>query len=118
VLRLLLVLAEVARGVEELLRDDRRAQPDVGERRPLGGLVGAAPLEVRAHRRDVEADDVFAVDPTDLAVVVRDELHPHTFCATSAYVSAVLTSPSMSRFSPSSTSMRPVDVPEFTVGMP
>jgi len=36
---------------------------------------------------------------------------PQTRCATSAYVSAVRTSPSISRFSPSSTSIRPVDVP-------
>ena len=67
VLRLLLVLAEVAGGVEELLRDDRRAQPRVGERRPLAGVVGAAALEVRAHVGDVEADDLLAVDAADLA---------------------------------------------------
>ena len=66
VLRLLLVLAEVAGGVEELLRDDRRAQARVGESRPLGGLVGAAALEVRAHVGHVEADDLVAVDAPDL----------------------------------------------------
>ena len=51
VLRLVLVLAEVARRVEELLRDDRRAQLRVGERRPVARVVRAAPLEVLAHRR-------------------------------------------------------------------
>ena len=75
VLRLLLVLAEVAGRVEELLRDDRRAERRVGERRPLARVVGAAALEVLAHRRHVEPHDLVAVDPPDLAVVVRDELH-------------------------------------------
>ena len=69
------MLAEVAGGVEELLRHDRRAQRRVGERRPLIRVGGAAALEVLAHRRDVEAHDLVAVDPADLAVVVRDELH-------------------------------------------
>src|ERR671925_695211 len=36
---------------------------------------------------------------------------PHTFIAVSAYTSAVFTSPSMSRFSPSSGSGRPLEVP-------
>ena len=75
VLRLLLVLAEVAGRVEELLRHDRRAERRVRERRPLARVVGAAALEVLAHRRHVEAHDLVAVDPADLAVVVRDELH-------------------------------------------
>ena len=75
VLRLVLVLAEVAGGVEELLRDDRRAQRRVGERRALGRVVRAAALEVLAHRRDVEAHDLVAVDAPDLAVVVGDQLH-------------------------------------------
>ena len=48
-------------------------------------VVGAAALEVLAHRRHVEADDLVAVDAPDLAVVVRDELHaPQILCATSA----------------------------------
>ena len=84
---------------------------DVGERRALGGVVGAAALEVLAHRRHVEANDLLAVDAPDLAVVVGDELHAQILCATSAYVSAIFTSPSISRFSPSSTSISPVDVP-------
>ncbi len=80
------MLAEVAGGVEELLRDDRRPQPRVRERHALAGVVGAATLEVLAHRRDVEAYHLVAVDPPDLAVVVGDELHAQTFSATSAYV--------------------------------
>ena len=51
-----------------------------------GGVVGAAALEVLAHRRHVEAHDLLALDAAHLAVVVREELHAHTFCATSAYV--------------------------------
>ena len=77
---------------------------------------GAAALEVLAHRRDVEADDLVAVDAPHLAVVVGHQLHrflsvPQTRIATRAYTPAVLTSPSISRFSPSSTSISPVDVP-------
>jgi hypothetical protein len=69
----------------KFLGDDARAQLDVGERRALGGLVGAAALEVLAHRPGVEAHDLLAVDATDLAVVVGDELcHAHNLCATSA----------------------------------
>ncbi len=74
-LGLVLVLAEVARRVEELLRHDRRTQLRVGKRDPLARVVRATALEVLAHRRDVEPDDLVAVDPPDLAVVVRDELH-------------------------------------------
>ena len=61
-LRLLLVLAEVPRRVEELLRHDGRAEPRLGERHPLAGLVRAAPLEPLAHRRDVEHRDLLAVE--------------------------------------------------------
>ena len=71
----------------------------------------AAALEVVAHRRHVEPHDLVAVDTADLPAVVRDELHEQILCATSAYVCAVLTRPSIARFSPSSTSIRPVDVP-------
>ena len=86
VLRLLLVLAEVARRVEELLRDDRRAQLRLRQRRPLAGLLGAAALEPLAHRRHVEPDDRLAVEVADSAVVVGDELHatPQTAIATRA----------------------------------
>ena len=77
-LRLLLVLAEVAGGVEELLRDDRRLERRVGERRVLERVGCAALLEVGAHVRDVEPDDLLAVDPADLPAVVGDELHPAT----------------------------------------
>src|SRR5581483_1127965 len=112
-LRLLLVLAEVSGGVEELLRDDRRMQPRLGERRPLEGVVGTAALKVRSHVGHVESHDLVALEAADLAVVVRDELHatPQTDIATRAYTSAVLTRPPISRFSPSSTSISPVEVP-------
>ena len=75
VLRLLLVLAEVAGGVEELLRHDRRLQARGGERRALAGVLGAAALEVGAQVGHVEADDLLALDPSDLAAVVGDEPH-------------------------------------------
>src|SRR5205085_2935593 len=110
-LRFLLVLAEVAGGVEELLRRDRRAEGRLRKRHAFAGLGRASALEVRAHAQYVERRDRVAVDTADLAVVVRDELHPDTRSATRAYVSAVFTSPSISRFSPSSTSISPVDVP-------
>ena len=60
----------------ELLRDDRRAQRHVGER-VLAHRSHArpAPLEVLAHRVDVELGDDVAFDAPDLAVVERDELH-------------------------------------------
>ena len=74
---LLLVLAEVPRGVEELLRDDRRAQARVGERDALARDVCAAALEVPAHRRHVEDGDLLAVQHPHppLSVAERDELH-------------------------------------------
>ena len=75
-LRLLLVLAEVAGRVEELLRDDRRAQARLRERHALAGLVCPAPLEVLAHRRDVEDGDLVAVEDAHASFVAeRDELH-------------------------------------------
>ena len=86
VLRLLLVFPEIAGRVEELLGHDRRAQPRLGERRPLAGLTRAAALEPVAHRGDIEPDDLLAIDVADLPVVVRDELHaaPQTAMATRA----------------------------------
>jgi hypothetical protein len=75
VLRVVFVLSEVAGGVEELLRHDRRTQLRRGQRGALGRVVGAAALEVLAHARDVEADDLVAVDAPDLAVVVGHQLH-------------------------------------------
>ena len=78
-LRLLLVLAEVAGRVEELLRDDRRAQLRVLERDALAGLVRAAVLEELAHRRRVEDDDLLPIEVSDLlAVAEGDELHCST----------------------------------------
>ena len=78
-LALLLVLAEVARGVEELLRHDRRQQLRLGERHAPAALVGAAALEVLAHRRHVEqrdlvADDMSHGDP-GVGVLERHKLH-------------------------------------------
>src|SRR5262249_32865193 len=83
VLRLLLVLAEVSRRVEELLRDDRREQLRLRAWRPLARLVRAAALEPIAHRRDVEPDDRVAVEIPHPSVVVRHELHrrPHPTCS-------------------------------------
>ena len=70
------MLTEVARRVEELLRDDRRPQPRLGERDPLAGLVGTAALEVLAHGRDVEDGDLVAVEHADARLLAeRDELH-------------------------------------------
>ena len=118
-------------GVEELLRDDRRPQPRLGERDALAGLVGATALEVLPHRRHVEHGDLLAVEHPDPArsLTERHELHaltvlsslvatcsghcaqlqptPQTRIAIRAYVSAVRTRPSISRFSPFSTSIRP-----------
>ena len=75
-LRLLLVLAEVARGVEELLGDDRRPQANVGERMLLAGRArNLVPLEQFAHRFRVELGDHVALDPTDLSVIEGGELH-------------------------------------------
>src|SRR3990170_2568238 len=75
-LRLLLVLAEVAGGVEELLRDDRRAEARLGERHTLARLVGAAALKVGAHGRDVEDGDLLAVKHAYARFVSKaNELH-------------------------------------------
>jgi hypothetical protein len=58
----LVVVGEVARGVEELLRHDRRPQPDVGQREAFPGLVYlAAAIEVLARRGAVEFDDDLAL---------------------------------------------------------
>ena len=94
-LGLLLVLAEVAGGVEELLRDDRRAQAHVGQRDALaGGRVGGrldAAVEQRAHVRHVEQADLLALEHADAGGAVgalnRDQLHaatPQMSAATSA----------------------------------
>jgi hypothetical protein len=78
-LRLLLVLAEVPRSVDELLRPDRRPQPRVRERDALTRLVGTAALELLPHRRHVEDRDLVAVDHADPRVVPeRDQLHSTT----------------------------------------
>ena len=73
-LRLLLVLAEVAGRVEELLRHDRGAQADVLERelvaRRARNLVA---LEVMAHRRHLELHDLVSAQLANLAVVEGDQ---------------------------------------------
>ena len=78
-LRLLLVLPEVAGGVEELLRHDGRTQLDCVRLEDLACLSGGPPrLEVRAHRRDLELDDLVVSQVTDPAFVEGDELHSAT----------------------------------------
>ena len=85
-LRLLLVLAEVAGRVEELLRDDRRPQAALDERPAASGLGRpAAALEERAHVRRVELHDGVAAHvahdrlPADL-----ERRQPHRLDATRA----------------------------------
>src|SRR3954454_12995369 len=77
--RLLVVLAEVAGRVEELLGDDRRAQGDVAERERLAGGGGrSAELEVHAEGRDIQFLDDAVGElsyPAATAAVERDELH-------------------------------------------
>ena len=75
-LRFLLVLAEVARSVEELLGHDGSSKARAGERDTLAGLLGAAALEVLARARDIEYGDLLAVDNPDTPLVAKgDELH-------------------------------------------
>ena len=71
-LRLFLVLAEVAGGVEELLRDDRCSQLNLVQGMLLSRW-GAAALEVVAHRRRIELADRAVVQLPDLPIVERDE---------------------------------------------
>src|SRR6185437_9991095 len=74
-LRLLLVLAEVARGMDELLRNDRRAQRDVGECGLVPRSGGATAFEVLPHRGNVQLDDRLATKLSNLSLVVGYELH-------------------------------------------
>src|SRR5207302_7007523 len=91
-LGLLFVLPEVPRGVEELLGDDRRAEPDVVERElPPRRLRDLAAFEVVPHRRYVELDHAIASELADPPVVEGHELHdaiPQIRCAASAYTCA------------------------------
>src|SRR5207237_8326534 len=85
-LRLLLVLTEVPRRVNELLRDDGRTQLHVFARVPVPAR-GPAALEVRPHRRDVELNDAPVAHLPDLSVVEGHQLHdaiPQTFAAVRA----------------------------------
>src|SRR4051812_30556514 len=93
--RLLVVLAEVPRRVEELLRDDRRAQLDVGQRVLTPGVVGAATFEVGPHVRDVEFDDRVVLDAAHAGVVERDQLHAALPFSLSWNVSKISPTPSM-----------------------
>jgi hypothetical protein len=74
-LRLLLVLAEVAGGMEELLRDDRRAQPYAVEGVLDACVVRSAALEILAQGTGSELPDDAVLDSPHLAVVEGDELH-------------------------------------------
>ena len=73
---------------------------------------------IELELRQLEADEVVGGsvilgyrEIRGQGVDVVAQAAPQTSSATRAYVSAVLTSPSISRFSPSSTSIRPVDAP-------
>jgi hypothetical protein len=85
VLRLLLVLSEVAGRVEELLRNDRRPELDL-----LEGVLATrrgrdrTAFEVLAHRVRAEVEDAVVAQLSDAAVVERDELHRQTVLATRA----------------------------------
>ena len=110
-------------GLVGELRHDRVAELDAPSMRAYfesgadARATGAEhALEVLAQRPDVEHRDLLAVEVPDAALSVpeRDELHPatpQTLIAARAYTSAVLASPSISRFSPLTVSSSPVDVP-------
>src|SRR5206468_4383724 len=74
------VVGEVACGVEELLRHDRRPQPDLRQRETLPRLAGlTAALEPFPRRGAVELDDdrvvTFTLQATHPTGVEGDELH-------------------------------------------
>ncbi len=94
-LRLLLVLAEVAGGVEELLGDDRRAQANVGECDALAGCRAVADSTPRSNSARMSGTsssvDLVAVEHAGargaLGRLEGDELHvatPQMSAATSA----------------------------------
>ncbi len=131
-------LGELARVVTERARL-RRAPARAGDRVPAvggrspGDARGGVDVEHRELRskcgqidwpfrrvehelRYLQADEVIGRAVVDGNGKVRRELveahaTPQTFIAARAYTSAVLTSPSISRFSPLTVSRRPVDVP-------
>src|SRR6185436_10716649 len=78
-LQLRVVHREVAGGVEELLRLDRRPQPHPGERQHLAGLADrgghAAALEELPRRADRQLDDLVALDPADPSLVECHQSH-------------------------------------------
>src|SRR5580692_4041754 len=70
------MVGEVACGVEELLRHDRRLQPDVRPREALPRLADlAAPLEPLARRGAVELDHHVVLQAAHPAGVEGDQLH-------------------------------------------
>ncbi len=70
------MLKEIAGGVEELLRDDRRAQPDVGERQLTAGRANvSAELEVPTHVGDIELQNTTVHELSHAAVVVSHQFH-------------------------------------------
>ena len=72
----LVVLGEVPRGVEELLRRDGGAQPHRGERKPVPGLGDVpAALEVLPGQPAVQLDHRVAVNPPGPALVERHQFH-------------------------------------------
>ena len=77
-----MVLAEVPRGVEELLGDDRRAQPHPGERVAAAGLPHLpVALEELPGRGGVELDHLVVGDPPDPAGTVLAAGEGHEFHA-------------------------------------
>src|SRR5579872_864041 len=95
----------------EPLADLRLAhEPTAPRIRTARGLEYAVVREQRHDRVEVVA--VETVEHAQEHIVLRLLAHatPHTACAARAYTSAVFTSPSMARFSPSSASGSPLDV--------
>ncbi len=89
-LELLVVVEEVAGRMEELLGHDGSAQADIRQLDDVAGLAHLlVALEVLAHRRHVELDDVVAVDAADAAFVECDQFH--------CYAPTILNPPSASR---------------------
>jgi len=75
-LELPVVRREVAGGVEELLRHDRRLELYLGEREAATRLLDvAAALEELARRADPQLHDLVTDEVADQALVERHELH-------------------------------------------
>ena len=75
-LELFVVVGEVARRVEELLRHDRRPQPDAGQREALAGLSDlTAALEVFAGRGAIEPNDLVILQTAHPPSIKRNQFH-------------------------------------------